>query len=678
MLGKPSIRRAFSLGISLSAASSLIGACGGDDEGQINLAKLSQGCSLNSQCENPLVCTYAHCHRQCDDDRDCRGEERCVKGGSGHVCQLPADTACTSKSDCNGEQVCGVDKECRDKCTSDADCTTSSRGADQICAQSGECASKDPNKDKVDDSGNITPDPFDDTKDSGAGGASGAGGSGASGGAGGSSGSDGSGGTGTMGAAGVDAGPDSSAGGSAGAAGTGGTAGAAGTNGASGTAGVAGASGTGGTAGSPTDGGMDAGCPTGYAECDGNPNTPCETSLALPTSCGGCTTSCNPQNGTVHCDAVTYRCVVDTCATGYDNCDNDGSNGCESRLTDNPSHCGQCGRSCGGGTCTTSVCSAAIVMDPGGPGTSSTFYELKLVGNRIVASVLLGGEYQLRTVTLPPTTPPSEGTVLHPFASASARQDETLAADATHVYWSTNATPYTVYRKPIDNPSANIEPMFNAPSGGYIYELFLGTAFYYWGYNTTGYGFFTAAKTPGTSAQAITGLVGPPAMYNTSNVGGFVVAGSNLFYASYNQTDTEHQLFTAPAGGGAPTTLDDTIQNYSYVGVVSDGTYVYWNTYAADGRIRRVAVATPTTANIQNVALQISYPDVGLAVDATHVYYMDNAGSVWRAPKDGSSIPQRVLQRSGSIYLVSIAAADANYLYGNAPNGAIVRVSKTP
>ena len=669
MLGTPSIRRAFTFGIGLTAASSLIGACGGDDEQQINLAKLSQGCSLNSQCENPLVCTFSHCHRQCDDDRDCRGEERCVKGDKGNVCQLPADTACTTKSDCNGEQVCGADKECRDKCTTAADCTTG-----QVCATSGECASTDPNKDKVDDNGTIQPDPFDDTKDSGAGGASGAGGSGASGGAGGSSGAAGSGGTG--GSAGVDAGPDSSVGGSAG------SAGATGSGGSAGTAGASGASGTGGTAGSPADGGMDAdaGCPAGMAECDSNPNTYCETSLSLPTSCGSCTTSCNPQNGTVHCDAATYRCIVDTCTTGFASCDNDGSNGCETRLTDSATHCGQCGRSCGGGTCTNSVCSAAIVMDPGGPSATSTFYEMKLVGNRIVASVYVGTSYELRTVTLPPTNPPSEGTVLHPFATSSARKDETLAADATHVYWSTNASPYTVYRKPIDNPSANIEPMFTAPTGGYIYELFLGTAFYYWGWTSAGYGFFSAAKTVGTSAQAITGLVGQPPMYATGSVGGFLVGGATLFFASYNNygTNIGHKMFTAPAGGGAPVILDDTIQNYSYVGVVSDGTHVYWNTYAADGRIRRVPIATPTTANIQNVALQISYPDAGLAVDATYVYYIDNAGSVWRAPKDGSSIPQRVLQRSGSVYLVSIAASDADYLYGHASNGAIVRVSKTP
>jgi hypothetical protein len=678
MLGKLSIRRAFSFGISLTAVSSLIGACGSDDEKAINLAKLSQGCSLNSQCENPLVCTFAHCHRQCDDDRDCRGEERCVKGESGHVCQLAADTACTTAKDCNGTQVCGVDKECRDKCTADSDCTTSTRGADQVCAQSGECASTDPKKDTVDGMGNIQPDPFDDTKDSGAGGASGAGGSG---GASGSSGSDGSGGSGTGG---MDASPDSSVGGTAGTAGAAGTGGA-GTGGAAGTAGASGTggAGTGGTGGSSTDGGVDAGCPTGTAECDGNPNTPCETSLALPTSCGGCNTSCNPQNGTVHCDAATYRCVVDSCSTGYDNCDNDGSNGCESRLTDNPNHCGQCGRSCGGGTCTTSLCSAAIVMDPGGPTTTSYFYDMQLVGNRIVASIYVGTSYELRTVTLPPTTPPSEGTVLHPFPTSAARQDNTLAADATHVYWATSSSSGTVYRKPIDNPSANIEPMFNAPSGGYIYKLILGTAFYYWGYvggsgAGTGYGFFTAAKMPGTSAQAITGLTGTPPMFQSGSVGGFVVASSRLFYASYNSTDVEHQLLTAPAGGGAPTTLDDTIGSYNSVGVVSDGTYVYWNTYVADGRIRRVAIATPTTASIQNVALSVASPGAGLYVDATHVYYMDGSQNVWRALKDGSAIPQRVLTRSGSIYLTSIAAGDATYLYGPSNTGAIVRVNKTP
>jgi hypothetical protein len=386
----------------------------------------------------------------------------------------------------------------------------------------------------------------------------------------------------------------------------------------------------------------------------------------------------------VHCDAATYRCVVDTCTTGYDNCDNDGSNGCESRLTDNPSHCGRCGRGCGGGTCATGVCSAAIVMDPAGT-ASSTYYEMELVGNRIVASVYVGTSYELRTVTLPPTNPPSEGTVLHQFATSSARQDETLSADATHAYWSTNAVPYTVYRKPLDNPTANIEPVFMAPSGGYIYELIMTpTAFYYWGWTNqgspTGYGLFTAAKAPGDpveSAQPMSGQIGSPAMYQTTNVGGFVFAGSRLFYGSYNNTDVEHQFFTASAGGGAPQTVDDTIQNYSYNGAVTDGTHVYWNTYAANGSIRRAAVATPTT--VQNVALAVSYPSAGLAVDATYVYFMDGSGDIWRALKDGSAASQRVVERSGSVYLTAIEASDADYLYGPGSNtGAIVRVSKTP
>ncbi len=669
MLGTPSIRRAFSFGISLTAASSLIGACGGDDEQQINLAKLSQGCSLNSQCENPLVCTFEHCHRQCDDDRDCRGEERCVKGTSGHVCQLPADTACTTDKDCNGAQVCGVDKECRDKCTADTDCTTG-----QVCAQSGECASKDPNKDKVDGMGNITPDPFDDTKDSGAGGASGAGGSS---GIGGSSGSDGSGGSGTGG---MDASPDSSVGGTAGATGTGG---AGGTAGASGTGGA----GTGGTAGSSTDGGVDAGCPAGTGECDGNPNTVCETSLALPTSCGGCTTSCNPQNGTVHCDATTYRCVVDSCTANYDNCDNDGSNGCESRLNDNPNHCGRCGRSCGGGACTNSNCGAETVMDL--PGTSGGYlYDIVLAGNRIVASVYIGTEYQLRTVTLPPTAPPSEGTVLHNFfANANERKDKTLVTDGTYVYWSNAVSPYTVVRKPLDNTAANPVEMLRAPSNVVLSELFLTpTAFYFQGNVSSTYGFYTAAKALGQSAQAISGLNNfTPTSTPNYNIGTFMVAGNRIFWAGKFDATTD-AILSAPVGGGSPdagnliaSVPTGTNGYFNSHGLTSDQTHVYWSVYdpGGAGRIRRAPLATPTTA--QDVALSVAYPKTGMAVDDTYIYFMDNGNVVYRSKKDGSEAKQRVAGPSGQQYLTAIAAADANYLYGPGyANGSIVRITKTP
>lgn len=194
-------------------------ACSSDDElAPVGLAK---PCSLNSDCRSPLVCVFRLCHAQCQEDRDCDGEQRCVAGYDGKVCQLDGEIACAKDDDCPSRQVCGRDGECRDLCRNDADCTKG-----QLCANSGECASSDPTKDRVDPDGNIDVDPF------------GGGGKPSTGGMGGESG-EGGGGSGGRGG---------SSGGKGGATGKGGSGGTAGT------AGKGGSAGSGGTFGGTVDG----------------------------------------------------------------------------------------------------------------------------------------------------------------------------------------------------------------------------------------------------------------------------------------------------------------------------------------------------------------------------------------------------------------------------------------
>jgi hypothetical protein len=148
-------------------------ACSDDELAPVGLAK---PCSLNSDCKTPLVCVFRLCHAQCKEDRDCGGEQRCVAGYDGKVCQIESEIACENDRSCPGQQVCGADGECRDLCREDTDCTTG-----QLCANSGECASKDPTKDKIDDDGNIRADPFGEGPPVGLGGQGGEGGQGAGG-----------------------------------------------------------------------------------------------------------------------------------------------------------------------------------------------------------------------------------------------------------------------------------------------------------------------------------------------------------------------------------------------------------------------------------------------------------------------------------------------------------------
>ncbi len=132
--------------------------CSDSTSEKLAAAKLAEGCVLSSDCAAPLVCVFQLCHKACETDVDCPLTERCVlavepgvENPDGlKVCQLPEELACKRDKDCPGYEVCGVDFECRDACTTGADCVTT-----QICAKSGQCASTEPGKDHIDAAGNI-------------------------------------------------------------------------------------------------------------------------------------------------------------------------------------------------------------------------------------------------------------------------------------------------------------------------------------------------------------------------------------------------------------------------------------------------------------------------------------------------------------------------------------------
>lgn len=91
------------------------------------------------------------------------------------------------------------------------------------------------------------------------------------------------------------------------------------------------------------DGGGDAGnaCPMGQKLCDGtcveigNPRYGC-TDV-------GCAPCAVPEGTSVRCDPG--KCRVSSCAEGFDDCDGDPANGCETDLKQ-PTSCGSCTRNC--------------------------------------------------------------------------------------------------------------------------------------------------------------------------------------------------------------------------------------------------------------------------------------------------------------------------------------------
>ncbi|MBI5534497.1 MAG: hypothetical protein HY898_17360 [Deltaproteobacteria bacterium] len=102
-----------------------------------------------------------------------------------------------------------------------------------------------------------------------------------------------------------------------------------------------------------------ASCAGGYANCDNNIANGCEVNTMSDTGhCGNCSTNCAVPNAQVACS--TGVCLLQTCNSGFANCDNQYANGCEINIGNDPQHCGSCTKVCnsnnGTATCNTGVC----------------------------------------------------------------------------------------------------------------------------------------------------------------------------------------------------------------------------------------------------------------------------------------------------------------------------------
>jgi len=110
------------LGLPLTLTIAGTGATGcGNSKSQ--LATLAQGCTLNTDCQSPLVCVFSLCHNQCIETRDCPAGERCVSVGmDSNICELPSEASCAAGATCPTGLVCAADGQCRNGCSATQGC----------------------------------------------------------------------------------------------------------------------------------------------------------------------------------------------------------------------------------------------------------------------------------------------------------------------------------------------------------------------------------------------------------------------------------------------------------------------------------------------------------------------------------------------------------------------------
>ncbi|MBL8685462.1 MAG: hypothetical protein JNK05_40175 [Myxococcales bacterium] len=106
-----------------------------------------------------------------------------------------------------------------------------------------------------------------------------------------------------------------------------------------------------------------AGCLMGFENCNGNLPDGCETAIDSDLrNCGDCSLQCADRpNSTAVC--AMGRCGFN-CAMGFADCDGTATNGCETNTRTSAEHCGRCGNSCvtdaGVGSCVMGACQTCM------------------------------------------------------------------------------------------------------------------------------------------------------------------------------------------------------------------------------------------------------------------------------------------------------------------------------
>src|SRR5206468_2443595 len=100
-------------------------------------------------------------------------------------------------------------------------------------------------------------------------------------------------------------------------------------------------------------------CHTGWADCNNVVSDGCETDLMNSAAhCGGCNQGCTIAHATARCAAG--QCAIDTCIQPFGDCNREPGDGCEVATPTDLMNCGVCGNvcssqnataSCDAGTC---------------------------------------------------------------------------------------------------------------------------------------------------------------------------------------------------------------------------------------------------------------------------------------------------------------------------------------
>jgi hypothetical protein len=343
---------------------------------------------------------------------------------------------------------------------------------------------------------------------------------------------------------------------------------------------------------------------------------------------GACNTVAGIPDRTLdpHLDCSSGQCL---CTGGFDDCDKNPANGCETDLGASAANCGACGHDCLGGGCQSGKCQPMVVAS------------YKLFQGAVLAhgNLYIGEGDDSSVVVKLPTAGGAATPALIPMVPYTPDQ---LAANATTLFW-TNAT--TLFKNPLDSvvmpTTVATDTHFSSSS-----PIAASDTHLYWcDLEST---MMTYVKTlwripiAGGMPQQVTVLqnlveaivINPDraywsdgsAIFSVSHMDTAVSAPMSMHPANVLAIDARN-IYSGELQNGRISLLpldgvssEMTLTNASPIGIAVDAAYVYWAEYKV-GDLRRVPIAGGPSETLASG--RTFYIKPWMAADDRAVYWME-------------------------------------------------------